>query len=181
MSSKITPRQVIQPGPSTIEAAGALEDRRRLVGRYPYQWIFPGPNSRHVLAGANSAQPVPAGAGSLVTVVIYEVPDGLRFSLRGIVFGFDGTGWQEGTQTGLAFTLQVQAAGTRNVDFLANVTTHLGSPDQPYPILGRLEFAPLDTLVVIVTNLTGQVAAGPPNVVFAHLVGHTYPNSEVMG
>lgn len=107
----------------------------------------------------------------------YQVPDGWRFSLRGVVFAFFGAGWNEGIGD-LTFTLTVRAAGTRNVDFLVNVATHLGSPDFPYPILGRLEFAPLDVLTAYVTNVTGVVAAGPPNAVTAILSGHTYPNSE---
>lgn len=179
MSGKvIVPDKVLQPGRSTTLAAEALESPRRLLGRWPYQWLFPGPNSRHVLA--NQSAPLPA-SGLSVSVLTYQVPDGLRFSLRAIVFGFNGTGWTEGSPTGISFTLQVQAAGTRNVDFLQGVLTHLGSASQPYPILGRLEFAPLDVLVVVATNLAGQVAAGPPNNVFAHLVGHTYPNSETVG
>jgi hypothetical protein len=174
----ITPSTVIQPGRSSTVAGQALENPRRLLGRWPYQWLFPGPNSRHVLA--NAAEPLPA-SGVTVQVLSYQVPDGLRFSLRALVFGFNGAGWTEGTPTGISFTLQVQAAGTRNVDFLAGVVTHLGSATQPYPILGRLEFAPLDVLVVLATNLGGQVPAGPPNNVFAHLVGHTYPNEETIG
>ncbi len=168
---------IIQPGPSLVKASRALENPRRLAGRWPYQWIFPGPNSRQVLA--NNTITVPA-AGAPATVLSYQVPDGLRFSLRAIVFGFFGTGWNEGTPTGLSFTLQVVASGTRNVDFLQNVTTHLGSPDQPYPILGRLEFAPNDVLNVLVTN-GGAVGHTLPNVALAHLVGHTYPNAEVTG
>ena len=172
--------QIIRPGPGLVRAAKALESPRRAIGKWPYQWLFPGPHSRMVLV--NDQASVPAGAGNTVTLASYEVPDGMRFSLRAIVFAFFGTTpWNEGTATGLSFTLQVSAAGVRNVEFLANVLTHLGSPDQPYPILGRLEFAPTDTLSVLVTNIGGVVAGGPPNTVVAHLVGHTYPNNEVVG
>lgn len=179
MSSTVKQPRILVPGRSTVEAAQALENPRRLVGKWPYQWLFPGPNSRHVLA--NASVPVPNGAGSFVTVVSFQVPDGWRFSLRGVVFGFNGTGWNQGTANGLSFTLVADSAGPRNVDFLQGVTTELGSSLQPYPILGRLEFEPLDILSVVLTNVGGVVAAGPPNSVYAHLVGHTYPNSEVMG
>jgi hypothetical protein len=171
------PPQIIRPGRDLISAARTLEDPKRLLGSFPYQWIFPGPHSRQVLA--NQTLPLPPAGTGPQQVLTYQVPDGLRFSLRGVVFAFFGTGWNEGTSTQLIFTLQVQAAGIRQVDFLNNVTTHLGSPDFPYPILGRLEFAPLDILIVTINNQTGSgIAAGPPNTVVAHLVGHTYPNSE---
>ena len=180
MSSKVItpmPPQIIKPGSDLIQAARALSDPKRLLGTFPYQWIFPGPHSRQVLA--NQAIPLPAAGAGAVQILTYQVPSGLRFSLRGIVFAFFGTGWNEGVAPGLSFTLQVQAAGIRQVDFLNNVTTHLGSPDFPYPIMGRLEFAPLDILIVTVTNAVGSgIAAGPPNTAVAHLVGHTYPNSE---
>ena len=172
-------KRILVPGPSLVEAASALENPRRIIGKWPYQWLFPGPNSRHVLA--NDAEPVPAHSGGTVNLINYQVPDGWRFSLRGIVFGFNGTGWNEGTATGLSFTLVCNSAGPRNVDFLQNILTHLGSADQPYPILGRLEFEPLAQLYVVVENIGTVVAPGPPNTVYAHLVGHTYPNSEQVG
>lgn len=178
MSSPIKTR-ILVPGRSQVAAAEALESPRRLVGKWPYQWLFPGPNSRHVLV--NDQASVPNGAHSTVQIAAYQVEDGLRFSLRGVVFAFEGAGWNEGTATGLSFTLVADLAGPMNVDFLQNVRTQLGSTQQPYPILGRLEFEPLTNLYVVVENLGGVVAAGPPNTVVAHLVGHTYPNSEAVG
>jgi hypothetical protein len=178
LSSSINDR-IIVPGRSQVQAAEALENPRRLIGKWPYQWLFPGPNSRHVLV--NDRASVPLGASSQVTLAKFQVEDGLRFSLRGIVFAFEGTGWNEGTTSGLSFTLVADLAGPMNVDFLQNVLTQLGSTAQPYPILGRLEFEPLTNLSVVVTNVGGVVAEGPPNTVVAHLVGHTYPNSEVTG
>jgi hypothetical protein len=165
---------IVRPGRDLVKAAGVLEDPARVLGTYPYQWMFPGPHSRHVLA--NGSIPVPTLAAGSTNILVYQVPDGWRFSLRGIVFAFFGTGWDEGSGT-LLFTLSVQAAGTRKVDFLMNVATHLGSADFPFPILGRLEFAPNDTLVVSVVS-DGTVTAGLPNSVTAMLLGHTYPNSE---
>jgi hypothetical protein len=178
VSSKVIEApQTIAPGRGLVTAAELLASPKRALGKWPYQWLFPGPNSRHVLA--NSSVAIPAATHTSV-VLTYQVPDGYRFSLRAVVFGFFGAGWNEGTATGLSFTLDVQAAGTRNVDFLTNVLTHLGSADQPYPILGRLEFAPNDLLQVNVTN-GGGVTTGASQIAFAHLVGHTYPNSEVVG
>jgi hypothetical protein len=168
MSSK-----VITPGRSLVKAAQALEDPRRMLGTYPYQWSYPGPHSKHVLANDSIAIPV-MGAGP-AQVLSYEVPAGLRFSLRGIVFGFVGTGWNEGTGD-LLFTLECVDSGQRAVDFLQNVKTHLGSADFPYPILGRLEFAP-DSVLLVTANNVGVTVTGVQSV-YAHLVGHTYPNAE---
>ena len=167
------PGKIITPGRSLVKAAQALEDPRRMMGVYPYQWMFPGPHSKHVLANGSIALPA-IGSGA-TQVLGYQVPEGLRFSLRAIVFGFFGSGWNEGTGN-LEFNLFVTDAGQRNVDFLQNVTTHLGSADFPYPILGRLEFAPDSFLSVQVTN-AAVVLSGVQSV-FAHLVGHTYPNAE---
>lgn len=177
MSSTLSHAKQVRPGPGMIEAGRALEDPRRLIGKYPYQWLFPGPNSRHVFAQGSIALPA---VGPAQVVVQYQVQDGMRFSLRGLVFAFEGSGWSEGTAGGLTWTLLVLAAGQRNVEGFSGVLTHLGSLDQPYPILGRLEFAPNDTLQITVQNL-GGVATGADNIATGHLVGHQYPNSEVTG
>jgi hypothetical protein len=178
VSSKVIEApEIIAPGRGLVTAAELLTSQKRALGKWPYQWLFPGPNAKHVLANSTVAIP---GAASTAVVLSYQVPDGYRFSLRAIVFGFFGAGWNEGTATGLSFTLLVQAAGTRKVDFLSGVLTHLGSADQPYPILGPLEFAPNDLLEVTVTN-GGGVTTGASQISFAHLVGHTYPNSERVG
>lgn len=172
------PGKVIQAGPSLIQAGRALtNDPRKSIGRYPYQWLFPGPHSKKVLAGPDQICTL-TGPGNTDLVMSYTVPDGMVFSLRGVVVGYlpgpAASVWMEGSNQ-LVFTLRVTAAGTRNVDFLANIRTHLGSLESPYPILGRDEFAPLSVLTWSVTN-TGGPAAG--NFAFAHLVGLTYPQVE---
>lgn len=126
---------------------------------------------------ANDSIAFPAMAAGPTTILTYEVPVGLRFSLRAVVLAFFGTGWNEGLGD-ITFTVSVIAAGTRNIDFLVSVKTHLGSPEEPFPIYGRLEFGPSDILVVTVTNVNDNVSAGPPNAVTAMLIGHTYPNAE---
>ena len=170
------PPEVFRPGRGLMQAAGAMADPERMLGQYAYQWLYPGPNSRPVFA--NAVIPLPDASGGPVTsqVLTYQVPDGWRFSLRGIVLAFIGSGWNEGSGD-LAFNVEVQAAGIRNLEFLGNVLTHIGSLDDgPYPILGRMEFAPLDILVVNVTN--SAVAIVGTQFVTAHLVGHIYPNSQ---
>jgi hypothetical protein len=173
MSSKmIMPAnsRILTPGPALVQGARALEDPKSSIGIYPYQWLFPGPHSRMVWP--NNAVAI-TGPGNTDLILEYAVPDGMIFSLRGVVWGFIGTGWSEGSSQ-LVFNTTVTAAGTRNVDFLNNWKTHAGSLESPYPILGRLEFAPLDVLRVQVTNTAGPATGNA----FAHLVGHVYPQSE---
>jgi hypothetical protein len=172
-------RRILEPGRSLIEGGRALKSPRRLAGRWPYQWLFPGPNSKQVLSHGEVA--IPAIAGGAVNVVRYQVPDGLRFSLRGVVLDafITDASWNEASGD-LLFNVTVLAAGSRTVDYLVNVSTRLGSRFSPYPILGRLEFEPGAVLTVTVNNIV-NVTAGPPNMAIAHLVGHTYPNSEVDG
>jgi hypothetical protein len=168
--------QVFRPGRGLVSAAEAMADPQRMLGEYAYQWLYPGPNSRMVLANAVLALPDASGGPVTSQLLTYQVPDGWRFSLRGIVLQFLGSGWNEGSGD-LVFNVEVQAAGIRNLEFLGNVLTHLGSLDDgPYPILGRLEFAPLDILVVNVTNNAVAIVGAP--FVTAHLVGHIYPNSQ---
>jgi hypothetical protein len=170
-------RKIIVPGRSQVQAAEALESPKRVLGKWPYQWLFPGPNSKQVLA--NAAVAIPTSTNT-VDVVQFVVPDGYRFSLRGIVMSFAGTGWNQGTPGGLAFNLVCDSAGPRDVDFFQNVLAAIGSTAQPYPILGRLEFEPLDALTITVTN-NGGVTPGSPNFAIGHIVGHTYPNYEQVG
>jgi hypothetical protein len=166
------PSQVIAPQ-QLVKAAQPLASPQRMMGVFPYQWQFPGPHAKHVLANGTLALP-PADA-SVNAILTYQVPTGLRFSLRGVVFQFVGTGWIQGSGD-LVFSLQVTDAGSREVDFLNSVETQLGSVEFPYPILGPLEFAPESFLTVNVQN--NAVAVTADQFCIAHLVGHTYPNAE---
>lgn len=167
MSSKIIAPRTL------VVAARPLASPQRMMGTYPYQWQFPGPHAKHVLF--NEAIPLPVEDGSVNQIGLYQVPVGLRFSLRGIVFQFIGDGWDQGSGD-LVFSLDAIDAGTRAVDFLNAVTTQLGSVEFPYPILGPLEFAPQTFLQANVQNVGVTVSSGQSCVV--HLVGHTYPNDE---
>lgn len=168
-----TSSRILTPGPALVQGARALEDPKSSIGTFPYQWLFPGPHSRQVLA--NNTIPItgPGNTDAILDGAGYQVPDGMIFSLRGVVWGFIGTGWQEGSNQ-LVFNVIVIAAGTRKVDFLNNWKTHIGSLESPYPMLGRLEFAPLDVVQVTVTNTAGPASG----FAFAHLIGHTYPQIE---
>lgn len=162
----------IAPG---IVQAGDAAMRGRTAGRWPYQWLYPGPNSRHVLARGSVA--TPAFNTPPAQVVSYTVPEGYRFSLRAVVIdGSQVSNWIPGSPD-MQFNLNCIAAGTRIVDFLQDVLTPLGSTVIPWPILGRLEFESLEQLAWDVSTFQ-NVGVGAPNFVSCFLLGHIYPNSE---
>lgn len=165
--------KVITPGPSLVEAANAMTSKRRLAGAWPYQWMFPGPHSKDVDVPGNVVLPDAPGQA---TVLTYTVPEGLRFTLRGIVFQYSGDNWVQGSGS-ILWTLTVASGGTRNVEGFVDVATQRGSVINPFPILGRLEFQSLDFLSITVSNVSLAVTpASSP--VSAQLLGWTYPNSE---
>jgi hypothetical protein len=175
---------VIAPSPTladlkrlapAIVRAGDAAMRGRGAGRWPYQWLYPGPNSRHVLARGSAATPAFNSGG--VAVVTYQVPEGYRFSLRAVVVdGSQVSNWVPGSGD-MTFDLNVISAGARTVDFLQNVLTPLGSAVIPWPILGRLEFESGEQLQWLVSTAQ-NVGVGAPNFVSCFLLGHTYPDSE---
>lgn len=141
------------------------------------QWLFPGPNSRHVRAYSSVAVPdYSGGAATAALLPAFQIPDGMVFSLRGVQLQVFAQSFNQASGDLLA-TLAVTAGGNRNVDYLVNIATELGSNELPYPIGGRLEFEPLDMLQWSVT-VSANVGIGAPNFVAATLWGHIYPAGE---
>jgi hypothetical protein len=155
-----------------------IEASQSNAAEWPYNWLFPPAHSRHVLSQGSAPVPDYTGGPASTIVLQYQVPDGMRFCLRGVVIsGANIQSWNQGSGD-LTFTLSVISGGTRNVDFLANITTELGSFNQgPFPIGGRLEFESLD---ILAWNMTANanVGIGSPNLGICALWGHTYPTSE---
>jgi hypothetical protein len=167
-------QEVLPPGRSQTEAARALAGDRRRLGRFAYQWLFPGPNSKNVLARGEVL--MPDAYGTPATVLTYQVPEGMRFSLRGIVIDCSSPDWSLGSGD-IVFTVRVtDSVGDRPVDNLGVILTTLGSLQQPYPIIGRLEFQ--SNTIITVTMTPAAVVTLEQGYGFAHLVGHTYPNAE---
>lgn len=167
-------KTVIPAGPSLVEAARTLGTAKRRAGTFPYQWLFPGPNSRHVRTQSSVNMTGSSYGDTLSLNNPYLVPEGMRFSLRGVVVGSTVPDWEQASGN-LLFTLQVSKVGARNVDWLTNVNTSLGSPQEPFPVLGRLEFNSLDVLSWTVSPVAAITLTGFS---FAMLIGHTYPDSE---
>lgn len=178
--SNLARGSIIRPGAALTRAAQlTLADPKRADGEYPFQWLYPGPNSRIALPNGSVAIPAIATPGTPVTATIlsYTVPEGYRLSLRALTMNAFASDWQRGSGQ-LTFTLQVKfSTGPRNVEFLASTNIGLGTDEKPFPLEGRLEFQPLDVLVVMVTN---NSISTPDTADYAYAVldGFTYPNAE---
>lgn len=177
--SNIAKGQILRPGASLARAAQlTLADPRRAEGLYPFQWLYPGPNSRMALPNDSVAIPPLVDTTPVTAVVMtYEVPNGYRFVLKGVTMNAFAQDWNQGSGD-LTFTLLVKfSTGPRNVEFLASSKIPLGTSERPYPLEGRLEFAPLDVLQVLVTN-NNIGTPNPADYAYAILQGFTYPQTE---
>jgi hypothetical protein len=179
--SSFASRQMIRPGAELARAAQeTLTDPRRAEGKWPFQWDFPGPESRPVMQnGSVAIPPIPSGGTSASGIILqYTVPEGYRFRLKEVVMNAFSGDWQQGSGQ-LLFTLQVlYSTGPRNVDFLTNVAFGLGSGQIPWPIHGRLEFDPRDVLQMNINNF-GIPAPAAADFAYGALNGFVYPNSEL--
>jgi hypothetical protein len=183
-------RNIVQPGASLSAAARPLSTPHRVEGKYPFQWLYPGPNSRMARpSGIITLPTITAPVISATAVVLtYEVPEGYRFVLDALLMATNATSYAPG-QNLLLFTLQVKySTGPRGVEFLTNLDYPTGKfvtlagafETELAPLVGRLEFAPLDVLEVIITN-NGLPTPSPTDVAIGILQGFTYPNSERFG
>ena len=138
-------------------------------------WLIPGRLSTAVIAVGTL--PIPAGGTS--TVLEYTVPQGLRFTLRGVVVSVvdPSNTWVQGSGSLLFQLLCVGTGGTRVVENFEAVITPRGSSVVPYPVLGRCEFIETDLLRWTVTA-SGVVTPGLPQLAICHLLGWTYPISD---
>jgi len=174
--------KILRPGPALIQAARPLASPKRAEGVYPFQWNYPGPNSR--MAAPNGSVAIPqivAPATSATAQILpnggYQVPEGYRLVLTDILLGAFAADWAQGSGQ-LSFTLVVvYSTGPRNVEFLQNITIPWGFQGYPFPLRGRLEFAPLDVLQVVLTN-TGIPTPAASDYAYAVLNGFTYPTTE---
>ncbi len=167
------PGTILEPGPSKVEGARAIEVRRRGLGVFPYQWWIPGPNARPQTPLGGALSP---GAGSSVNLITYQVPEGYRFLLKALFMVGFCSDWVQGSGD-VIWTLSVQGPAPRKVQWFQNVTIALGSNVSPYPLFAAEKFQPMDVLSLDV-SVVATVAAGPPNSFAGGLSGYEYPLSE---
>lgn len=169
-------KRIIKPGASLSRAAQVLADPKRAEGKFPFQWLYPGPNSRMALP--NGAVALPA-QGNSATIFQYTVPSGYRLVVTGVTLNaFTATGdWSPGSGQ-LLFNLIVEfSTGPRTVEFMGNLAIPLGTFERPYPLEGRLEFSPEDVIEATVENVSIAVPSAA-DYAYAILQGFTYPTSE---
>lgn len=183
-------KSIVQPGASLIAAARPLSTPHRVEGKYPFQWLYEGPNARFARpSGIVKLTAITAPATSVQQVVMqYEVPEGYRLVVTDILMGTNATGYSPGLGL-LAFTFQVKySSGPRGVEFFTNLDYPTGRfitvagafETELSPIRQRLEFAPLDVLQIVINN-TGLANPADTDVAIGILQGFTYPNSESGG
>ena len=186
---------IVQPGASLIAAAQPLASPKRALGKYDSQWLFPGPNSKFAFPnGIIPLPPILAPATQVLgaSVMQYQVPEGYRFVLDGILMATNSSLYFPGTGL-LNFSLVVvYSTGPRNVEYLGNLDFCVGEfvalPGNmktiTQPLRQRLEFSPLDVLQIQVSNNPANTAGGgipipgATDVVIGILEGFTYPQGE---
>ena len=186
---------IIKPGASLAEAARPLAGTKRSEGKYPYQWLYEGPNAKFAFPSGIiplGGFTAPATQNLNQVVMSFQVPEGYRFTLTGILMATNSALYSPG-QGLLNFSLvAVYSTGPRNVEYLSNLDFPVGQfcslPGNMVSITQqlrqRLEFSPLDVLQIQVSNNPANVANGgistpaATDVVLGILEGFTYPNSE---
>jgi hypothetical protein len=143
----------------------------------------PPPGSKHVAAAAS----LPAPLTNVQTQIVqYQVPNGFRFRLKGLLLGCNCPGWTPGDGNAVfsvslnkpVGALNAQGAPVRGLD---NVTVPLGSfAAGPWPIPEdeRSVFESRDIVRVLVSSNPLVIFPGLPNVFTAMLVGYTWPLSS---
>ncbi len=170
---------IIRPGSQLTRAAQALVDPQRALGKFEYQWLYPGPNAQMALPNGSIAIPqiISPALTALGTVLSYEVPDGMRFIMRGLTMNAFAADWTPGSGQ-LLFTMRVVfATGPRNVEFVQNMAFPLGTFERPWPFECPIQLAPRDVAEVLVTNV-GLPTPGANDFAYALLNGFTAPQSE---
>jgi len=168
-------REIISPGVGLAESARALGTAERRAGRFPFQWLYGGPNSRNINAWGTAQ--MPANYGDEAVICTYTVSEGMRFSLRAIVMDSTCPDWEQASGN-LLFTLRATRLGVRNVEWFTDVPTRRGNNANPWPIVGRLEFTSLEQLEIVMVPVA-VVSLGPDGGFgYGELLGHEYPESE---
>lgn len=164
-----------------MSALSTLQDRGRSLSAlgqssgspFQYQWAVPGRNARPVLPMLSAPLTGAAGATDLE---LYEVPQGMRFFLTGVLVQLFGDGWAIGS-TDLVMEFRYQGASIdRPVQYLNSIKNPLGSVGGGVFMLPcSVQFVALDKLVGRFTE-TGLIPAG--GALLMGVFGYEVPESE---
>lgn len=167
-----------------VQAIDAAEKRREQLKResdWPYIHIFPPPNS--IPLHAMTQSPVAVGAmAATVTALSYQVPEGLRAYVIGILQAFSGATLNPGdllwtvTQNKPVGIADIQGAPVQG---LASIPVPLGEWQYGvwWPLPRAYVFEPETVLRSTCLNSTGAIVAGVPNVLVSGFFGWLTPES----
>jgi len=177
----------LMPGPPPLVAAASAlvqSGTDAYKEQWPYAWEYPPVNAEQI----NVETSVSAPANATTTLLVeFDVPDGFRFRLKGLMLAIVGNAYADGSGQ-YTWILDVNipvAIGAIPAPILPSgyavpywnaITIHKGSPDLgPWPIPGRLVFEPRDQVRVKVTT-QAPFPSSSANVRFlTSLVGWTWP------
>lgn len=171
-------------GVQAIDAAEKLREKLQRQSDWPYVHIFPPPNSIPWHAFTQTPVAVPA-MGASVAALTYQVPEGLRAYMIGILQNYSGgTGLNPGD---LSWTVtQNQPVGISDfqgapVQGLTAIPVPLGEWQYGvwWPFPRAYEFEPDTVLRSMVKNVTGNIPAGAPNVLISGFFGWLMHDQEV--
>lgn len=143
--------------------------------------------SKHMAAAASIAAPA---TNAQTQIVQYQVPNGFRFKLKGVLLNCNCPGWTPGDGNAvfsvtLNKPLGSAAAQGTPLRGLSSVLVPLGSFAQgPWPVSDGEHpvFESRDVVRVLVSSNPLVIAPGLPNVFTAMLVGHIWPlTSQAVG
>lgn len=169
-------------GVEAIQAADKLRKRQKRVSDWPYVHIFPPPDSIPLHQISSAA--VPAMAATAV-VLSYQVPEGLRAYLIGILGDYSGgTAFTPGdllwtvTQNRPTGIADVQGAPVQG---LISLPVPLGQWQYGvwWPLPRAYVFQPETVIRSTVLNVTGNIPAGAPNYLVSGFFGYLVADSEV--
>lgn len=138
-------------GVSQIRAAEALRQEVEKRNDWPFDWVYPPPNSDRVTAIGNALSPL-AGVGNQMSVLSYTVPSGFQFCLAAVVLAYQGGAYSLGDMNWTIdknTPLDVPALQSSVVQGFALVNTPLGSIVPVYsefPLIRNELFEPEDVI-----------------------------------
>jgi hypothetical protein len=117
----------------------------------------------------------PAANTSNTLVVGYTVPDGHQAKVVGIHVGYVGTGFVEGDEALLFFSVRLN--GTSFVENYAVIPNTLGSlTSGPWPIPAAIKLFAKDLIEILISVPAGSaIGTGGTNRMHGHLLGYYWP------
>lgn len=117
----------------------------------------------------------PAANTSNTLIVAYTVPEGHQAKVVGLHVGYVGSGFVEGDEALLFFSIRLNGASF--VQDYATIPNTLGSlTSGPWPVPAAIKLFAKDLIEILVTVPLGStIGTGGTNRVHGHLVGYYWP------